>query len=131
MGTITFKANGAVVNTFSQLMESPDVGGILMIGANGTKADKHTGPFIRLRFHAAVGDFTCAPGDLITEMQYTADDANPVPPAGAAQGTGNCKFKVTSYGAVGEPIIGTFEGLLLAPTNVTITAGTFNLTRCQ
>ncbi len=51
--------------------------------------------------------------------------------AGAAMGSGNCKFHVSSYGAVGEPIVGTFEGLLLAPTNVTITAGVFNLTRCK
>lgn len=132
MGTLSFKANGTLVNTFSQLMETPDTMGTLIIGANGTKADKHTGQWIRLRFNGtASGDFACAPGDSVTQIDYTADDALPTPPAGAAMGTGNCKFHVTSFGAVGEPIVGTFEGLLLATTNVTITEGTFNLTRCK
>jgi hypothetical protein len=133
MGTLSFKADGTLINTFSQIMESPDLNGsaTLILGVNGTKADKHTGQFIRLRFTGtAAGDYACAPGDQ-TQMDYTADDALPAPPANAAMGAGNCKFHVTSYGAVGEPIVGTFEGLLLAPTNVKITEGAFSLTRCK
>ena len=134
MGTLSFKADGAPINTFSQLMESPDLNGgaTLIVGVNGTKADKHTGHFISLRFKgSAVGDYACAAGDEATHIAYSADDALPAPPAEAAMGTGNCKFHVTSYGAVGEPIVGTFEGLLLAPTNVVITEGAFSLTRCK
>ncbi len=133
MGTLSFKADGVLVNTFTQLMESPDLNGgaTLIIGINGTKADKHTGPFIGLRFSGtAAGDYTCATGNQ-THIDYTADDALPTPPAEAAMGSGNCKFHITSYGAVGEPIVGTFQGLLQAPTNVTITEGAFSLTRCK
>ena len=132
MGTLSFKANGALVNTFSQIMEFPDVGGTRILAVNGTKADKHAGQYINLQFKGtAPGDFLCAAGDGTTLMQYTADNAAPTPPALAAMGNGNCKFKVTSFGAVGEPIVGTFEGLLLAPNNVTITAGAFSVTRCK
>lgn len=133
MGTLSFKADGVLVDMFSQLMQSPDANtGTLLLGINGTKADKHHGPSIRLRFNGvATGDFPCAPGDLVTEMDYDADQAVPASAATAAQGTGSCSFHVTSFGAVGEPIVGTFEGMLQGPVNVVLTEGSINLIRCK
>jgi len=76
----------------------------------------------------AAGSFTCAGG---ARLEYVAETGARFAALGAE---GGCALEVTTCGAVGEPVAGTFTGALVriagtGPGQLTLTGGAFEVAR--
>lgn len=118
VGVVVDGASKALGATLGFYMASSDT--TTVSGANGAGY-----PAISLRFPGnKTGTFTCS-------VTKTGIDYTPVFGTTYIAGAGgDCTITVTSYGAVGESIAGTFSGTVKSGANsVTLTEGGFNVIR--